>query len=132
MDEQTKGNGRGKAEGSRQTQFKPGQSGNPSGLSKGITDPPSGSQRPVDMLAEYDGILERPKAEDATDLQRRLRRMYEDDFSGFMRIRDREADRRQKNGAESKPDAASDVQDEGSAKALAVLVEFMKGLNERC
>ena len=131
MDEQTKGSGRGKSEGSRQTQFKPGQSGNPSGLPKGITDPPSGSQGPVDMLAEYDGILERPKSEDVTDLQRRLRRMYEEDFSGFMRIRDREADRRQKALADVKPDAP-DVRDEGSANALAVLVDFMKGLNERC
>jgi hypothetical protein len=126
MEEQERGNGRGKAEGSRRTQFRPGQSGNPTGQPKAATEAPSGSTGPVDMLAELEGILTRPKAQDETELQRNLRKVYETDFPGFMRLRDREADRRQKAGAEGKLDPMSGERDEGTENALAVLEEEMK------
>jgi hypothetical protein len=92
-------------------------------------EPPSGSTGSVDMLAELEVILTRPKAEDRTDLQRRLRKMYEEDFSGFMRLLDREKDRRQKAGAEDKGGVTPESQDEGSENAQAALVDFMVGLN---
>jgi hypothetical protein len=128
MDEPARGDGRGKAEGSRQTQFQPGRSGNPSGLPKANTDPPSVSPGSVDMLAELDGILTRPKAEDRTELQRNLRKVYETDFPGFMRLRDREADRRQKAGAEGKPDPTSGERDEGTENAMAVATAWLQAI----
>jgi hypothetical protein len=91
--------------------------------------PPSGSTGSVDMLAELEGILTRPKAEDATDLQRRLRKLYEEDFPGYMRLLDREKDRRQKAGAEGRGGTEAEAQDEGTENARAALVDFMVGLN---
>src|SRR6516162_2531109 len=42
------------------------------------------SDGPVDVLAEMEALLSRPKGEDRTDIQRRLRQQYEGDFDGYM------------------------------------------------
>jgi hypothetical protein len=92
-------------------------------------EPPSGSAGPVDMLAEMTAILERAGSEDKTELQRNLRSMWKQDPAGFIRLLDREKDRRQKAGAEGKGGAEPEVRDEGTENAQAALVDFMVGLN---
>jgi hypothetical protein len=117
MDVQGNG-GRGRGEGSRRTQWAPGQSGNPGGRPK---DPVVASG-PVDVLAEMEAILTRPRSQDVTDFQRKLRRLYEEDFKEFMR---QLTLWRQRKAEEAKADAAPEV-DQGTEASLAVLERFLR------
>ncbi len=85
--------------------FLKGESGNPGGVPKRVEEVVS--EGPVDLLAEMDAMLSRVSAGDRTDLQKKLRQEYNNDFAGFMdrlvRLRGKEAVTR------GKSDAASDL-----------------------
>jgi hypothetical protein len=95
------------------------RAGRPKKQAQAVGTGPAG---PVDVLAEMEAILTRPKSQDVTDFQKKLRRLYETDFKEFMR---QLTVWRQRKVEEAKADAASEV-DLGTEQALAVLERFLR------
>jgi hypothetical protein len=75
----------GKSPGSRATQFGPGGVVLRREEEEAQVALLPDSSEPVDVAAEMDALLGRPKEQDRGDLQRQLRKWYERDFPGYMR-----------------------------------------------
>jgi hypothetical protein len=78
-----------------------------------------------------EAILDRPREQDATDFRRRLRKHYEEDLVGYMRLLGQERDRAKARPGEQGSEAADVATDEGSDAALATLENFMVGLRQQ-
>ncbi len=79
-----------------------------------------GGEGPVDLLAEMEGVLSRGRSQDVTDLQRKLRKLYEGDFEKFM---DRLVKLRGKPGGKGQEEGEGD---EGTAAALGCAEAFLR------
>lgn len=85
------------------------------------------SEGPVDVLAEMEALLSRPKSQDRTGFQRRLRKQYEEDFDAYM---DRLVRLKGKAGKGEGPADVPEERDEGTENALAVLDRVLKEIRE--
>lgn len=76
--EDLSGVGKGQAEGSKATQFRPGQSGNPGGKPKEDRD------HVPDLLKAMRWVTTRPESKDRTQLQKECRAWLKEDRSRFL------------------------------------------------
>jgi hypothetical protein len=88
---------------------------------------------PVDILAEMEAILSRPKADDRTDLQKKLRRQYDQTFDEFM---NRLVKLRGKPGPKPEAPAAlpppPEAEDDGELALGELLDRTIRRINGTC
>jgi hypothetical protein len=94
------------------------------------------AEGPVDVLAEMEALLSRPKGEDRTDFQKKLRGQYEKDFDGYMdrlvRLRGRPAGKPAEGGACPKCAARKreeEEDDQGGADVMGLLRARLERIN---
>ena len=87
------------------------------------------TEGPLDLLAEMEALPSRPRKEDRTTFQRKLRARYERDFDGYMDqlVRLRLKEPVKKAGGCETPAEGSLGQDEGSERCLSLAEELLKG-----
>ncbi len=92
---------------------------------------PASASGPLDLLAEMEALLQRPKSQDRGESQKGLRNWYETDLKGFMgHLAGLKREQMRAAGKGEGPEDEPEERDEGTENALAVLERVLKEIRE--